>query len=425
MKQPIARSALLLALFFPAFAHAQDAAPETPPPPAVSEPTPVEAPRVTATVASTPVSPADEPTEAACAETVYTAARASVVRVESGTRIGSGFLVVDSSHVITSFRLVRDGHGVRVVDPDGNARNATVINTAGDDDLAMLELASPLPASPLAIASWENVHVGMPVVALAQSLVGGRHRLMGGPQTAGLFDWAIAAGVVSAVGDRAIQTDIQLDGGSSGGPILDCSGHVVATVSVAMAGLDQVIFLGSGVPALADLTSRVAHPEGYGGRVAFFFSLGVATAFEDPGWVYGGYLQIGMTALDAFVLSGRFHYLMRTDTPDGMGTLSSQTDRLRGDAYAGWRQLVTLGPGMGFHFELGLGASVSSIHDSIRVATIEMGSIHIATSNPQHWDVRPMAVLNLQFGWFQISYTAEWDPSRQNVMHLFDLGFRL
>lgn len=392
-----------------------DAMPPPPPPP----------PSTTAVVDTAMPVTASEPTEAACAETVYERARASVVRVESGTRVGSGFLVVDSSHVITSFRLVRDGHGVRVVDPDGNARNANVINTAGDDDLAMLELASPLPAGPLPIATWEGVHVGSPVVALAHSLVGRRHRVMGGPQTEGLFDWAVAAGVVSAVGDRSIQTDIALDGGSSGGPILDCTGHVVAAVSIAYAGIDQIVYLGSGVPALADLVSRVAHPEGYGGRVAFFFGIGVGAAFEDPSWVYGGYLQVGITALDAFVLSGRFHYLMRDDEPSGIGTLSTHTDRLRGDAYVGWRQLVTLGPGFGFHFELGLGASVSSVHDTSRVAIVDAGMIRIDTTDHQLWAPRPMAVLNLQFGWFAIGYTIEWDVTRMNAMHVFDLGFRL
>lgn len=371
------------------------------------------------------VSETDDVSEAVCAERVYAFARASVVRVESGLRTGSGFLVVDSSHVITSFRLVRDGHGVRVVDPDGNVRNATVMNTAGDDDLAMLELASPLPGAPLELSDWSALHVGSPVVALAHSHLGGRRRLMGGPQTEGLFDWAAAAGVVSAIGDRAIQTDIALSDGSSGGPILDCSGRVVATVSIAFAGMEP-IFLGSGVPALADLVSRVEHAEGYGGRVAFQIGLGIASAFEDPGWVYGGYLQVGLTALDAFVLGGRFHYLMRNDSPSGSAVLSENQQRFRGDAYAGWRQLVTLGPGMGFHFELGLGASVTSVQVDRRVAMIDAtGAIRISSGSHQQWDVRPMAVLNIQLGWVLIGYTAEWDPSRQNVEHLFDLGFRL
>lgn len=415
---------LVASLLTPVAASAQEAvASDAAPSPSAPPPEPA----LPSDVA--PAEPEPEPSasvsaaSSSCSERVYADARASVVRVESGTRVGSGFLVVDASHVITSFRLIRDGHGVRVVDPDGNVRNANVINTAGDDDLAMLELASPLPGAPLSIARWEDVQVGEPVLALAQSRVG--HRLMGGPRTAGLFDWAIASGVVSAVGDRAIQTDIALDGGSSGGPILDCSGHVVAAVSIAFAGPDEAIYLGSAVPALADLTSRIEHPEGYGGRVAFFFALGISGAFEDPGWVYGGYLQIGMTALDAFVLSGRFHYLMRSDSPTGGPRITSETDRLRGDAYAGWRQLVTLGPGMGFHFELGLGASVTSVHETWRSASIVGGDIRIDSSDHQQWAVRPMAILNLQFGFFQISYTAEWDPSRQNVMHLFDVGVRL
>lgn len=376
----------------------------------------------TSAVASSPAAIA--PTESACAQTVYSSARASVVRVESGTRVGSGFLAVDSSHVITSFRLVRDGHGVRVVDPEGNARNATVMNTAADDDLAMLELTSPLPSAPLAIANWESVHVGMPVVALAHSLVMSRRRLMGGPQTQGLFDWAIAAGVVSAVGDRAIQTDIELSDGSSGGPILDCAGRVVATVSIAFAGPDEAIFLGSGVPALTDLASRSANPEGYGGRVALFFGLGLSGAFEDPGWLYGGYLQLGMTAFDAFVLSGRFHYVMNTEQPTGSATLTTEADRIRGDVYAAWRQLVTLGPGMGFHFELGLGASVSRVHFSSREATIVMGAVRIDPHEQDRLAIRPMAVLNVQLGPIVLSYSAEWDPSFMRVMHMMDLGFR-
>jgi hypothetical protein len=421
--------ALVLLSLTPAVALAQAAElpPETTPPPTVTESTPadVERPNESA-VAETSTAAAVAPTESACAQTVYSSARASVVRVESGTRVGSGFLVVDGSHVITSFRLVRDGHDVRVVDPAGNARNASVINTAGDDDLAMLELTSPLPSAPLTIASWDSVHVGMPVVALAHSLVGGRHRLMGGPQTQGLFDWAIAAGVVSAVGDRSIQTDIELSDGSSGGPILDCAGHVVATVSVAFAGFDHPVFLGSGVPALADLSSRSANPEGYGGRVAFFFGLGISGAYETPGMLYGGYLQVGMTALDAFVLSGRFHYLMNSETPTGSATITASTDRLRGDAYAGWRQLVNFGGGMGFHFELGLGASVSSVHDTSRLATIEPMTTNIVIRSTEHQRlaVRPMAVLNLQFGPVVIGYSAEWDTTQMVLMHLLDLGFR-
>ncbi|MBX7194070.1 MAG: serine protease [Sandaracinaceae bacterium] len=367
-----------------------------------------------------------------CGEAAHTQAGASVVRVESGTAVGSGFVALDASHVVTSFRLVRDGHGTRVVDHEGNARSARVVVTAPDDDLALLVLASPLDVAPLALAEPESLAVGMPILAIGHPYVRGRDRLALGLRGEGLFEQSLSAGVVSALGPRSLSTDAQLASGSVGGPIVDCEGHVVGVVSIATVGMMERIYVGASTVAIDDLASRASSDEGYGGRISFTWGLGIATAFEDPGWPMGAWGLLGLDVYDVFVLAARLHYLRGEDNPTGSEVLSTLDQRYRGDAFVAWRQLVTFGPGMGFHFELGAGASVTSLEQRTRAGTIDdTGTapvLRITETSRQRWAVRPMVVLNVEVGPLMIGYTVELDIdtalSRYHVQHLFDLGVR-
>jgi hypothetical protein len=418
----------------PAEAAPAEPAPDTAAP---AEAPPLAPAVVEARVAAVPAAtPADAEDAALCAETAHDRASASVVRVESGTAVGSGFLVLDASHVVTSFRTVRDGHGVRVVDHAGNARGARVIVTAPDDDLALLALATPLGAEPLPIADAEGLRVGMRIVAIGHPYLRGRDQIALGLRGEGLFEQTLSEGVVSALGPRSLSTDARLASGSVGGPIVDCEGQVAGAVSVARVGMMEQVFLGASAVALADLVSRAEHEEGYGGRIGPFFGIGIAAAFEDPGWPLGLYAVVGLNVLDAFVLAGRIHYLQREDSPPSAeGVLSTYDQRYRGDAFVAWRQLVTFGPGAGFHFELGAGASVTSLHRRTRTATIDdsTGTAVLRTSDAevQRWAVRPMLVLNVDVGPLMIGYTVELDVQPRSglsdllrVQHVFDLGAR-
>ena len=173
---------------------------------AVSTPSTTEEVAASTNADATPAVPRVASEDQLCAETANDRASASVVRVESGTAVGSGFVVMDATHVVTAFRTVRDGHGVRVVDHQGNPRNARVVATAPDDDLALLVLASPLAAAPLDLAEPEALHVGMRVVAIGHPYVRGRDRLALGLRGEGLFSQSLSEGVVSALGPRALST---------------------------------------------------------------------------------------------------------------------------------------------------------------------------------------------------------------------------
>jgi S1-C subfamily serine protease len=388
-------------------------------------------------VAATHADPPETPARVAgedqlCAETAYDRASASVVRVESGLAVGSGFVAIDPSHVVTSFRTVRDGHAVRVLDHQGNPRSARIVATAPDDDLALLSLASPLAAPPLELAEPEALRVGMRIVAIGHPYVSGRDRLALGLRGEGLFAQSLSEGVVSALGPRALSTDAQLASGSVGGPYVDCEGRVVGAVTVATLGLQERIFVGASSVAIADLASRARSGEGYGGRLRLTTGLGIAAAFEDPGWPLGLWVLLGLDVNDALVIAGRFHYLRGESSPAGSEVLSVLDQRFRGDAFVAWRQLVTFGPGMGFHFELGAGASVTSLEQRTRSGLVDTSTgaptLRITEESRQRWAVRPMLVLNVEVGPLLIGYSVELDIDtslgRYRVQHLFDLGAR-
>lgn len=367
-----------------------------------------------------------------CGRIAFERANASVVRVESGTRVGSGFVVLDASHVVTAFRIVRDGHEVRVVDVEGNARSARVVGTAPDDDLALLALQSPLDVSPLALAPPERLAVGMPIVALGHPWVSVRDRVDLGIRGEGLFSQSLSSGVVSALGPRSLSTDAQLASGSVGGPLLDCRGDVVGAVSVATLGQGERIYVAASSVAIRDLVSRAADEQPYAGRVRLTFGLGVAMAFEDPGLPMGVYGLVGLNAYDAFVLAARFHYLEAGTDPVGSDILYLYDQRYRGDAFVAWRQLVSFGRGMGFTFELGAGASVTYLQQHQRLGRVVdeggIAALRLEQRAYERWAVRPILVLNVELGPIAIGYSVELDidtsHDRYHVEHLFDLGAR-
>ena len=405
--------------------HAQDAVPTT-----VDATPPVPSEVVVAVPAAVPT-PASTTAPITCAEEVHVRASAAVMRVQSGTAVGSGFLVLDGSHVVTSFHTVRDGHDIRVVDHEGNTRSARIVVTAPDDDLALLLLATPLSAEPLAIAEPSSVHVGQHVVALGHPWIRTGDRIALDLRGEGLFEQTLSEGIVSAVGPRALQSDVQFAEGSVGGPMVDCETHVVGAVSLAHVGMEPVYVAASAL-AVNDLVSRAAHEEGYGGRVTPYVGLGLALATEEGSMGFGAYGLVGLNVFDSFVVAGRLHFLTQDDASSGSEVLSVGQRRYRGDAYLGWRQLITLAPGLGFHFELGAGASVTSLHTRTRSGLIDdtgaMPVLRITDVERQRWAVRPMLVLNFDMGPFMIGYTLELDidtsASRYHVQYVLDFGAR-
>ncbi|WP_435364823.1 S1C family serine protease [Haloarchaeobius sp. DYHT-AS-18] len=161
---------------------------------------------------------------------VYEAAIESVVLVQAflstGQSQGSGW-VYDGSHVVTNHHVVDDAEVVEVQFSDGTWAEATVLGTDRFSDLAVLAVAEkPDSAAPLPVMSGDPP-VGTRVVAIgnpyglegsmSEGIVSGVNRLL--PNINGV-----------QIADT-IQTDVAVNPGNSGGPLLRLDGTVVGCVN--------------------------------------------------------------------------------------------------------------------------------------------------------------------------------------------------
>ncbi len=149
-----------------------------------------------------------------------------------GLSQGSGFLISSDGYVLTNHHVVDGADEVTVKLTDRRSFKAKVIGSDEQSDVAVLKIASTgLPF--LRAGDSTSLKPGQWVVAIGSPF--------------GL-DHSVTAGIVSAVG-RAnpyadqryvpfIQTDVAINRGNSGGPLLNTSGEVV--------GINSQIFSNSG-----------------------------------------------------------------------------------------------------------------------------------------------------------------------------------
>ncbi|MCC7250173.1 MAG: Do family serine endopeptidase [Lysobacter sp.] len=145
---------------------------------------------------------------------------------------GSGFLISADGYVLTNHHVVDGADEVTVKLPDRRSFKAKVVGSDAQSDVAVLKIAANgLPH--LRVGESKALKPGQWVVAIGSPF--------------GL-DHSVTAGIVSAVG-RAnpyadqryvpfIQTDVAINRGNSGGPLLNTSGEVV--------GINSQIFSNSG-----------------------------------------------------------------------------------------------------------------------------------------------------------------------------------
>jgi len=148
-----------------------------------------------------------------------------------GAAMGSGFIISPDGYVLTNHHVVDGASQVTVKLSDGRELKAKVVGSDEQYDVALLKVeAKGLPT--VRIGDSNTLKPGQWVVAIGSPL--------------GL-DHSVTAGIVSAVGRSTgpeqryvpfIQTDVAINQGNSGGPLLNTRGEVV--------GINSQIFSASG-----------------------------------------------------------------------------------------------------------------------------------------------------------------------------------
>jgi putative serine protease PepD len=248
---------------------------------------------------------------------VYRRAAPGVVEIETGgldegfdpfappeepvepTATGSGFVIDEEGHIVTNQHVVGSAETVTVRFANGDEAEARVVGTDPSTDVALLELQGDRDVTPIELGSSEELEVGDAVAAIGSPF--------------GL-EGTLTAGIVSALDrdirapngftiDGAIQTDAALNGGSSGGPLLDSAGRVVGISSQIESRNGGNVGIGYAVPI--ETVQRVVDELLERGEVQHAY-LGVSLEEEpaEGGGVALGQVADGGPADDAGIRSG-------------------------------------------------------------------------------------------------------------------------
>lgn len=161
-------------------------------------------------------------------------------------RTGTGFLIDTHGHLLTNYHVVEGTTDVNVIFRNDRIVRAHVLGTDPSNDLALLEAPATDGIRPLRLGDSAALVPGQPIAAIGNPL--------------GLTD-TLSSGIVSAL-DRTIsapngysiahiiQGDIEINQGSSGGPLFDAYGDVVGiTAAIARKGDGSVPGVAYAIPA--------------------------------------------------------------------------------------------------------------------------------------------------------------------------------
>jgi S1-C subfamily serine protease len=146
---------------------------------------------------------------------------------------GSGFIIAPDGYVVTNNHVIEGADDLRISLIDGRELAARVVGTDPATDLAVVRVQDAnLPI--VSIGDSESLRVGQLAIAIGNPLG---------------FQSTVSTGVISALGrnlrsqsgkliENVIQTDVPLNPGNSGGPLVDSGARVVG-INTAMIRMAQ------------------------------------------------------------------------------------------------------------------------------------------------------------------------------------------
>lgn len=155
-----------------------------------------------------------------------------VTNVVTNVAKGSGFIITSDGYVITNYHVISGAKSISVVPYQDSAKTVELIGYNSNIDLALLKINGSY--APLVFGNSDNAEIGEKVIA------------MGNPYG---LSFSVTEGIVSSLhrtGSNGlnvyIQTDVPLNPGNSGGPLIDKQGKVIGINNFKIGGAESLGF---------------------------------------------------------------------------------------------------------------------------------------------------------------------------------------
>ena len=140
-----------------------------------------------------------------------------VVSISTESSAGTGFAILDGTYIVTNQHVIVGASFVNVLTFDDRVLSAQIIGFDSSADIALLKIGESLES--FEFLDSDEIVVGEKVIAIGNPL--------------GL-SFTVTEGIVSAVNREGpnglgayIQTDVPLNRGNSGGPLINKAGKVI------------------------------------------------------------------------------------------------------------------------------------------------------------------------------------------------------
>jgi Do/DeqQ family serine protease len=144
--------------------------------------------------------------------------------------------------ILTNHHVIEGADEIEVAFADGRKRNAKLIGSDPETDIAVLKIdATDLP-NPITLGKMESVHVGDVVLAIGNPFGVGQ---------------TVTSGIVSALGrnqlgintfENFIQTDAAINPGNSGGALVDTKGNLIGINTASYSRSGGTMGIGFAIP---------------------------------------------------------------------------------------------------------------------------------------------------------------------------------
>lgn len=194
-----------------------------------------------------------------------TAQRSLINSESSATAAGTGFILSSDGYIATNKHVVSGATKIGVLLDDGTAfEDVELIGTDPLNDFAIIKIKDAKDLTPIKLGDSKTISAGQQVIAIGNAL--------------GAYQNSVTSGIISGKGrsltatdssrtqietlSDMIQTDAAINGGNSGGPLLNAAGEVIG-INTAYASQGNNVGFAIPISSVKGIINNVLKGQGF------------------------------------------------------------------------------------------------------------------------------------------------------------------